>query len=169
MKKKSLLVASCLVVVGLFIGTKTADAEESVTRPTTRATIVRHQLTLRPLESRIFYLESANQTKFATKVIFKIKPNNKNNDYYNLEHYGSYRNEIFQRKDLMLNDDKEITLKWSPANDDALKDVITKGRENFLITNYSPVTMYYNIAYTSGLHFKTNGCVDYSDIDFNLE
>ncbi|ALS00323.1 hypothetical protein ATZ33_02700 [Enterococcus silesiacus] len=169
MKKKSLLVASCMVAVGVFVGTKTANADESVMRPTTRATIVRHKLVLSPLESRVFYLESTNQTKFATKVLFKVKPNNKNNDYYNLEHYGSYGNEIFQKEDLMLNDDKEITLKSSPATDDALKDVITKGRENYRITNYSPVTMYYNIAYTSGLHFKTNGCVDYSDIDFNLE
>jgi hypothetical protein len=164
MKKKFLLSGS-LIVFGMLLTTVFsvgAFAEESVlplSGPMTRATVVKQEFTLSSGAGRTIYINTTNKTKFASKILFKIAATNPNNDYFGLKHFVKGNDE------LLFNNSATNVYKYFPSAEAALTD---NKSEQFYIQNYSVVPMKFTIGYTTGIHMKSNPCIDYSDIEFDL-
>lgn len=136
-----------------------ASAEENVSlieRPTTRATVVRKEFTLKNGQSESFTFTTRNKANFASKVLFKVKADNPNNDYFGLDHPN-------KSDELIFTSNSVEEYKFSAA---ANKSFVES--ETIYIYNYSAVPIKFTIGYTLGIHMKSNPCIDYSDIDFEL-
>lgn len=160
--KKRLFVSGSLVVFGLFLNVfspVTASAEENVSlikSPTTRSTVVRREVTLNSGQSTYLSFVTTNKAKFASKVLFKVKADNPNNDYFGLEHYK-------KNDELLFNSKSVEEYKFSAAANNSETET-----EYIYLYNYSAVPMKFTIGYTMGIHMKSIPCIDYSDIDFEL-
>lgn len=124
--KKKLFVSSSLVVFGLLLNSLSAVvvlAEENVSQvltPTTRATVVRQEFTLKSGEYKLITINTTNKPKFSSKVLLKIKAENPNNDYFGLEHSG-------KGDELLFNDSSTNVYKYSSATDEAVEDKVSNG------------------------------------------
>ncbi|MBO0439588.1 hypothetical protein [Candidatus Enterococcus ikei] len=173
MFRKSLLIASCLVGVGLFSGAKTAEATDGMeslpkTHINPRVSVLRRELTIASGDRMTVSVDGiVNKEKFASKLLVKIKPENPNKDFFGVTQH-TYINGLVLN-DFVFNGNSIIEHKWSPFTDESYKDVEKYGaNQRITITNYSLVPLKFTIGYATGIHFKSNGCVDYSDIDFDL-
>ncbi|MGX7245256.1 hypothetical protein ACWOC1_10405 [Enterococcus quebecensis] len=171
MLKKSLFVASSLVVFGLFVGMNSVNAESAELNGEKinlngRATVVVREVTL--ISGQLYNIDvgSINSSDFATKILFKYSSENPENDYFVFKH-DRYLNGVKTVTTSMSNNNNTVNeYKYSPASD--LNYPVATATERFTIINYSVKPKKFKIGITSGMHMKQNVCIDYSDIDFNL-
>ncbi|MGX7244104.1 hypothetical protein ACWOC1_04580 [Enterococcus quebecensis] len=170
--KKKLLVGSCLVAFGLVVAPKAVSATERETLPPTgirpRVSVLKQEITLKSGDiQRIYFDGIVDKENFASKLLVKIKPQNPENDYFGVSHYV-YTNDILLN-DFVSNTNSIFEYKWSPMTDESYKDKVKYGARQYIsINNYSLVPIKFTIGYTTGIHMKSNPCLDYSDINFNL-
>lgn len=162
--KKKLLVTTCLIVLGLFVAPKIASAED--TYATTRSTPAVREVSLNSGQSTEFIVGAIDSEEICSKYVVKVNVESNDKESFAISRLIDFHGLPWKYLTTAYYDNK-ATL-FASGLDYTYPKGFKQGKEIIRITNYSSVPLKYKVGISSGLHVKSQECVDYSNIDFNL-
>ncbi|EOL45805.1 hypothetical protein [Enterococcus caccae] len=170
MFKKSLLIGSCLVVVGMFGIANAAEAEEqapeALSFSVTRALPLIKEAELKSGQFVEFNVGGFSSEQLASKFKVKFKLDTCEPETIVVDRFGYYDGHM-RRFSSFVEYGTHGTIIFS-VNDDFPGGTNHLGNERIRVMNASATTLKIKVGLTSGIHVKSQEVIDYSDIDFNL-
>ncbi|MGX7245261.1 hypothetical protein ACWOC1_10430 [Enterococcus quebecensis] len=169
--KKKLLVAGCLIVFGLVIAPKGANAEEQETIRLSASGVTRgapqvKKVTLNSGQAVEIEIGAFKSDMIFSKYVVKVAVDSTEKESFVFRRDISYPYQPRKHLQQLVYDNKATF--FISALDYKFENASWEGREYIRITNYSAQPLKYTLAVNSGLQLMGSECVDYSDIDFNL-
>ncbi|MGX7244257.1 hypothetical protein ACWOC1_05350 [Enterococcus quebecensis] len=168
--KKTLLVASCLVTVGLFampegVSANEVDSPSISLSPQVRALADIREVTLKPGEYMEYNVGGFSSVALGSKFTVKFKIDSNEPETVVVDRFGNYQNQ--HRYSSYFEYGTHGTINFNNLEDN-LPSYNLLGKERIRVMNASATTLNFTIGLSSGIHQKSQECVDYSNIDFNL-
>lgn len=169
--KKKLFIVSCLMLFGLLLVPKEAKAQDKEiiqfnVSATNRGAPLVKEVTLNSGQAVQLVIGAFKSDTFFSKYVVKVAVDSPEKESFIFRRGIDYPGKPWQYLQHMVYDNKATF--FVSALDYSFENANWEGREEMRITNYSAQPLKYTLAVNSGLQFIGEGCVNYSDIDFNL-
>ncbi|MBO0440079.1 hypothetical protein [Candidatus Enterococcus ikei] len=171
--KKSLFVASCLVIFVFFGGASSVSAEEAteyldLQSPSSLlrgAPAVKKQL-LRSGESMSIKVGGMRSNSIFSKYVVKFFVDSIDKESIYVARRSDYAGVPQKYHEKIYYTNGMVTM-FDSLIDDEIRGPAS-GSETFLVTNYSAESVSVKLGVSSGLHLRSNPCIDFKEIDFDL-
>lgn len=170
MLKKNLILASCMVVVGVIGIANIAEAEEQIPEvlnySVTRALPLIKEVELKSGEFVEFNVGGFSSDQLASKFKVKYKLDTCEPETIVVDRFGLYDGH-HHRYSSFFDYGTQGTIDFS-VSDDFPRGINHVGKERIRVMNVSTSTLKMKVGLASGIYVKSQEVIDYSDLEFNL-